>query len=559
MKKFLLPLALSLYCFTSFSQESELQTKLKKVQELLTTVEANKITYKQELKTITPGYYDYTVTEINGKGQEDETTYSFALADIQKSSVRSFTKKDVIMIELIVTGKQKLIKRSTDQGNKIAYLADFVMYGLNADNGRDIESAVEEAIPDAESLEKNTLAISTYDEHLNWLNNHVGNVSLPKKEIDQHLKLDPKKKGFMILEQSSGSKRAVYEFNLAHLHANSVNYDISGEEFLIGVDTQKGEPAIKYFLDGELKGYINHLEFYASSLSNGKQLYRVLKQGIPLAEEYYSDNASKFNSVSEAQNSLNKILAHIDSENRVTSQNIGFQNNLTNLQIIESEDGKSEEHLYLFNFADISKNGLPVKEKKSRLFLVVNALKGKPYIGHQQNGEIENYEDELFIYLNSYDEALVAREAINFLIDHYGALEKEKDAVAGINLEKALDQLKNTVQNISTSDYTIEQFFEILETEENSLRFTQIEANSKKNMEAVYEFSAADLNKQRLNVEVSGKKVWAEIGTKSGDKVVKVYEDGEVQNYINEINIEAPTIENAKQLVHIFRQLAESQ
>lgn len=80
-------------------------------------------------------------------------------------------------------------------------------------------------------------------------------------------------------------------------------------------------------------------------------------------------------------------------------------------------------------------------------------------------------------------------------------------------------------------------------------------------MEAVYEFSAADLNKQRLNVEVSGKKVWAEIGTKSGDKVVKVYEDGgEVQNYINEINIEAPpTIENAKQLVHIFRQLAESQ
>ncbi len=71
------------------------------------------------------------------------------------------------------------------------------------------------------------------------------------------------------------------------------------------------------------------------------------------------------------------------------------------------------------------------------------------------------------------------------------------------------------------------------------------------------EFSVQDINKRGIKVEVSGKRVWAELVAKSAEKVVKVYDNSQVQNYRNKVEIEAVDIENAKEIVRIFERLAE--
>ena len=542
----------------SNSQENDLQKKIAAIQELLTSVEANKITFNQDLKTISPGYYDYTVIEVNGKGQEEKTIYSFALSDINQKAVRSFTKKDVIMIELIVSGKQKLVKRIANEGNKVSYQPNLIMYGLNADNGRDLENAIEEAIPDAEILEKERLSLSSFEEHLKWLKDNVGNVNLPKEEVGQEINTQPERPDFIVLEQTLGSKKKRFEFNLSVLNPNSVNYKISGEEFLIEVGTKKGVAGIKHFENDELQGYTDQVLFYANSLANGKSLHRVLKGVVPLAESKFDETEPDFSKISLALDYINSKTGHVESDGMTTAQNLVLKDHMATLITKENEGDKNEEHEYIFNLTDINKNGISIKEKRTRLFLVLNTNKGKAFIGHRMNGEIENFEKELLIYFDSYEDALRGKIALQAIMDNFENSESKNENLSAIDLNGALSLLKKEVNQITGTDHQIEQHIELLESEESSFKFTKIESDSKKSTEVVYEFSIKDLNKQLLDVEVSGKRAWAEIGTKSAEKVVKVYEDGEVQNYVNHIEIETPTIENAKNIVLIFKRLAES-
>ena len=543
----------------SFGQEAALQEKIKTVQELMTTVEAHKITYLQDLRTITPGYFDYAVTEVNDKGQEQETVYTFGLSDINSKSVRSFTKKDIFLIELVVNGKQKLIKRTTDDGGKITYLADFNLYGLNADNGRDIKKAIEDAIPEAIALDEKALSLSTYEDHLKWLEDNVSNVSLPKDEITQQLISDPSKPAFVVLEQTWGSKKKRFEFNVSLLNPNSVNYQISGDEFSIEIATKKGVNAIKYLEDGELEDFTDRVTFYASSLSNGKNIHKVLKGIVPLSEDKFEASKPDIKLVPKALKYLNDHIGNVNSQERTTAQTLELKNTMASILVKETAGSKNEEHSYFFNIWDINKSSIAFKSKKTRLYLELNTSNGKPYIGHTTNGEPQNYEKSLMLYFGSMDEAIIGEEALKFLIENSEANIPDGEGQSVISLEEAVNQLKPLVKTVTYGDDQIGQHIELLETETSTLKLTKVESNPKKSTEFVFEFSIQDLNKRAIKVEVSGKRVWAELGTKSSKKVVKVYADGQVQNYRNTVEIEAMNVENAKEIVRVFERLAESE
>lgn len=542
----------------TLAQETGLDQKVTTIQELLSSVEANKLTFNQEFKTVSPGYYDYTISEINSKGNEESTTYSFALADIDKNSVRYFTKKDVILVELAVKGKQKLIKKLSDEGGKIAYITSFTMYGLNADNGRDLESAIENSIPEAIEVNKNLLVLDSYEDHLQWLEKNIGNVDLPKHQITQQLSKDLEKSGVVVLNQTVDSKNERFEFNLSLLNPNSVNYKISGDEFLIEVGSAKGVSGIKFYSDEVLKGYTDKVFFYANSLANGKNIYKVLKEIIPLATTEFDASKPDFNTVNSALDYLNNHIDDIQSDGRTTAQKLTLEDYMATFSLKETISDKNEEHLYSFNLTDINQNKISFNDKKTRFYLVLNTNKEEKYIGHSFNGETENYEKEILLYFNSYDEAYVSKEALQFLVVHFKDQITETNESFEIGLEDALSQLSSEIKPVQADNLRYEQEIELLETETSTFKFTQTESSDKKTTEYVYEFSAKDLSQKSSKVIVSGKRVWAEIGVKSEQKLVKVYKDGQVQNYENKIEIEALNPENAKEIVAILKRLAAS-
>ena len=191
--------------------------------------------------------------------------------------------------------------------------------------------------------------------------------------------------------------------------------------------------------------------------------------------------------------------------------------------------------------------------------MVLNTNRAAEYIGHTENGELEDYEDELLLYFDSWDEAIIAEDVLKFLIEHFEEKMPDVENLPAITLEEALALLKPKVGAVINRGDNYDQFLELLETETSTIKLTKVESDSKKSTEFIFEFSTIDLNKRSIDVKVSGSRVWAELGTKSSEKLVKVYEDGQVQNYRDDVEIETAEIESAKDIVAIFKRLVESQ
>lgn len=551
--RFLVACAL-LFFVSGQGQEATLQKKIKDIQTLLTTVEANKLTYVQDLKTVSPGYYDYSVIEMDNKGNEKEALYSFALSDINTKSVKSFTKKDVILIEISVTAKQKMIKKSTDGGDKTTYLSSFFMYALNADNGRELEKAIKEAIPDAVELDKKSLSLNTYQEHLDWLKANISNVDLPKKQIGQLIGTDASKPGFIVFEQTEGSKENRMELNLSLLDPNSVKYKISGSEFLIEIATKKGVKGIKHFEGNDLKDFQNKILFYAGSAANGKNIYKVLKRIIPMAEVEFDKSKPDLGSVSKALKYINGHIADVASGGDIIEQHLDLKEGVAKIIRKETNGDKSDEYEYGFDLADINKSIISTNSKKDKLFLELSTNKGQSFINTIKNGELENYSKKFMLFFNALDEALICKEALQFLIQNrLDNMEKENSSPVSLNV--AVTELQKNITMVERDKDRFDQHIELMKTEEPALKFTAVYTTPKKDMTTVSEFSIADINWKNIDIKVSGKRVWVAIRTKGSKKVIKTYEEGEVENYQKEMEIEALDIENARSIIKALKKI----
>jgi hypothetical protein len=56
-------------------------------------------------------------------------------------------------------------------------------------------------------------------------------------------------------------------------------------------------------------------------------------------------------------------------------------------------------------------------------------------------------------------------------------------------------------------------------------------------------------------MQTSGKNVTVKASTYYLEKIIQYYEDGEIENYQNEIEIQANSIENARRLTTLLRKL----
>ena len=113
------------------------------------------------------------------------------------------------------------------------------------------------------------------------------------------------------------------------------------------------------------------------------------------------------------------------------------------------------------------------------------------------------------------------------------------------------------MQKVKIGDDTYDVFIELDDLNTKNLKFTSIFSNLKKSSETIQEFSLSDINPKNCSIQIKGKHVIAELNTKHLEKVVKTYVDGQIKPYQYKISIEAKGIEEARDIISIFKTLAE--
>jgi len=543
-----------LFLVIAFSKAQEIQ----RIQDNLLTVETGKITFRQELKEVDDNLVRYTEVQIDSKGKENETVYNFSFADIDENTVRALTKNDAIVIQLLSNSKQKLIQVLTDGGDKISYVNELQFLATDSENGRQLENLIKGWIPSAIAQDKKRLALTGYSDHMKWLSENISDVQFPNKQIIQKTNIGAVV-GQLVLDQTFNSKNKsnneLRELNLATLNPNSVGYRISGDEFIVTAETRRGLKGIRYVEDGIQKNYTNEVAFYANSIINGKDIYTVLKALIPLAEETFEKNQVDVSSNEKALDFLNGAIAEVTTGEVSLTQSLSNEDNVAQLELTEAEPNKSTTSVYRFNFGDINANNIDYDGQKNRLFVTLPTKKAVNFIRKTENGELQNYTKELQIHFSTIEDAIVGTKALKSLITHHET-KLESDSYVYSSVPNAIADLKKLMQQVRVDDDSFDLFIELIDVNGNTVKVTSIFSNHKKSVGTIQEFSLNDINPKNCSIEVKGKHVQVVLNTKHLEKIIKTYVDGDIKPYQHNISIESTGIEEARQMIQIFAQLA---
>lgn len=526
----------------------------------LYTVETGKYTFRQELKDFGNGLFNYSVTQVDSKGREAETQYNFSFADIDVNTIRALTKKDLILVQMLVSGKQKLIQVVQDGGDKISYASEFDFLATDSENGNVLEGILNGLVPKAVELDEKRLSLNGYNAHLKWLLDNIGDVELPKKQIVQKATTDQDVKGKLVLEQTfnakSNSKSELSELNLAILNPNSIGYRVSGDEFTITAETRRGISGIRYVEDGEQKNYQKTIKLYAKSITNGKDIFKVLRAAVPLAEEAFENSQPNVASNDAALQFLNSTIASVEVAEETLTQNLTIQENVAQFKLTETKPDESTTNVYRFNFSDINANNIDYDGQKDRLFVLLPTKKSVNFLQDVENGELQNYTDNVKIYFNTIEDAVVGAKALKALSAIY---EKKMDGTsyATTSSSTAVDQLKKILKKVKIGEDSYDMFIELTDPKTHTVKITTVFSNLKKSEETVKEFSLKDINPKNCKIEVKGKHVIAELNTNHLEKIVKTYVDGEIKPYQFKVEIECLGIEEARQVVGIIESISE--
>ena len=548
-----------MFCSILIGTTLSISQDLTSVQDNLKTVETGKSTFRQELRIIEEGLVRYSVVEVDVKGKEKETQYVFSFADIDENTVRAITKKDIIIVQLLVSGKQKLVQVIANGGDKITYASELQLMATDAENSRNLEASIKKIVPEAVKLDEKRLALIGYEAHLDWLIKNLGDVELPKKQIVQKLERTTISAGLTLSQTfnaKSKSSSQTRHFNLATLNPNSVGYRISGEEFTISVETRRGIKGVGYFEDGEQKNYTGSMKFFATSINNGKDIFKVLRALIPLAESTFEKALPKVSDKDAALNVLNKAMANVDAGEVSLAQNLSIKGNVAQYTLTETEPDASTEYRYRFNFSDINANNVDYNGQKDRLFVSLPTKKSVKFIQETKNASLQNYTDKLNIYFNTIEDALIGAKALKVLAENQ---EKKMDDITygSSSASSAVERLKDLMKKVTIGEDTYDLFIELTDTKTNTVKMTTVFSNLKKSIETVQEFSLNDINPKNCKIVVKGKHVVAELNTNHLEKIIKTYLDGTIKPYQSKVTIETAGIEEARQIVGTIKALVE--
>ena len=555
--KRILTLTLVFSTFIVTAQEPELEEYMQDLEELLGKVEANGRTYQQKIKSSELGKVTITVNEIDSRGGESETVYALALADINPRAARSFPKGDIVLVELFAKGNEKLFKKTWDGGQKIAYVPDFILYASDRDNGGDLKQAFQESVAFAVEVDQKAFSLDTYEDHLNWLREHIASVTLADGKIDQSLKPKSDQGDAVIYDLAKDGRTSTAVFNLSQLNPNSIEYHVSGDETFIEVFTKGGTKAIKYSENGSLKDYRDILTIYADTPDKLKKIRTVLKRTIPLATQKFDDAQPDFGSGSEIVEELNRDIQEVSTVDGRIKQQIMVDGDIVTMTAEEITDKRQLKNEYEFSLTDINALSIKNESTSSGIRLVLPIKNDQPFIKHIENDRPQNYRDYVRLYFDSREEALRGEKALKKLIrDAQSKMDAEENS-GRMTIPKAWDNLKSAVIAVEIDGQSFEQDIEVLDNETSAMRFTKVVTDRKNSREFVYEFGAKEINPFSASVQVSRSRVWVELITRNKKKAIKLELDGNLENYQYVVDIEASSIANAKEILKNIKKLSE--
>ena len=166
---------------------------------------------------------------------------------------------------------------------------------------------------------------------------------------------------FTIFDTDRGEE-TIYEVNATDLNEYKIRFDTQGKAVQVEAETRGSRDLVRVLEDGEVNGYEDGFEIYATGIENARDLVNALKEVVKTCNE--QNNQILVNG--KASPSLNEALLFLESEIRELKvgsqsydQSFSYQNDQSTLITYSWQDlSEGGSRKYVANVADFNEQSV---------------------------------------------------------------------------------------------------------------------------------------------------------------------------------------------------------
>lgn len=333
-----------------------------------------------------------------------------------------------------------------------------------------------------------------------------------------------------------------YEVNVSDLDPYAVRELTQKDLINVVLAVKNKQKLVKVYKNEEVQPYNDQALIIAKDIENARQISEAIKKAIPSAEKVMA-NRLKLSGYDAMVNWLAANVKTVTLGTKSYKQTLvkGDKAGTVKFTSVEADAKTSVEEIYTFNLADINPNRINYKITGNQFGVEFETLQDAKFISVTRNGEVRPFINDLVINTNSVDEARDLKTVLSLAAPL--AIEKVKaDIPAPASEKDALSKLSALTTNITIGTKEISQ-----SVEPTCLcQITQVEKDPKSSTKNVYKFNWIDVNAIGSTIDVSGDRMFINIKTNEGKKLIMDTENDKFKAYDNSIRIYMPGAENAR-------------
>jgi hypothetical protein len=487
--------------------------------------------------------------KISKKGDESVSRSELYLSDIDENAVTFKVTGKYITVNLETKNSQKFIRYFED-GEFDSYVSSVEIYTDQVDKARSLIDLIKEKLKECNRQEK---FWSSLQSGLDWLKDNISTTTQDGTEYNQSFSYDGAKNYLVKYNRnyndSKGSEiREVYSFNLADVDPEGVSLNVRGTDLSIELNT-KNNKYIGISENGEIQNYDNDFEILVPSLEEARDIVQAFKYAVPQCKPEYTS----FSDANQASLYLKEHIREITSGSYKYTQSFDQENKPHGIvtYISKRTDSKgttteSKYQLYLSEFqpeAELSVSG-------TNVILELNVKDKQKLIMSFEDGELQNYSNQIEIYAADIESARELANAFN-----YAVLNSDPGLLNWTDAAKASAWLSSNTGTVAEPGATYEQKLSFDPGNNYKTVLNVLTIDSKGQTDEVFEFYVSDIDRDNLKLSTSGKKMFVEVST-GKEKLVRVTKSGEIQNYASSVDFLFEDTRQARNFINALKYLA---
>jgi hypothetical protein len=518
----------------------------------ISTVNSGAVTFEQSFSFGDRKEYlaVFNVKKTDQKGVSADMNYEFSILDINAKKLTIKVSGTELSVSFETKGNDPYIKYSKNNEQQ-SFENNFQIVAEDIEQAHNIIAAFSVAIEKSKPAWSD---FSSLQKSLDFITKNTADLTVDKKSIGQKINFVPgsgTKSVFTYTEPDSKGKTVEerYEFYLSDIDANSMNFKVSGKKITLIPVTRNKAKFIRYYKDNQLQDFQNELGILITDIENAREMAEAFKSAI-------KSSPAELLTWKNNDDAIKYLTANITGEtigSDVYKLNLtAISNGPLNLRyVVDKTDSKGTKGEDSFEFYPYMLDTATIKIVSSGKYLnvEVSATGKMKFVKVFKEDKQQSYDDGIEIMAFDARQAQDIAETIKYLAQN----SKPKE-MTWSDKQSVIKFITENVVDIKSEGKEVKQKTGLINNDPCRFSLTVSATDEKgKTTDEIFEFTLSDMNKQAVDLKVSGKKVEVTVPCKNKEKLVKVYKNGEQQAWGSAADFELNDVEIARNVADAFR------